>query len=98
MTTKTPPLSEKTEKKRNKKDSKSKNPSRVQHTNPSGLRQGLNRLMNEILECDDPLSHAGQYASLATAMTSSQKFSIEIGEWKKIQDRVDALEKEQHRE
>jgi hypothetical protein len=54
--------------------------------------------MNQILECDDPLSHAGQYASLANAMTNSQKFSMEIGEWKKIQARVDALEKEQMKE
>jgi hypothetical protein len=97
MKTHTPPLSGKIGKKKTDEDSKSKNKSRIQHTNPSGLRQGLNRLMNEILDCSDPLSHAGQYASLATAMTSSQRFSMEIGEWKKIQERVDALEKEQQK-
>jgi hypothetical protein len=70
----------------------------IKHSTPEGLRQGLNRLMNKIIACDDPLSHAGQYASLANAMTNSQKFSMEIGEWKKIQARVDALEKEQQKE
>lgn len=69
----------------------------IKHGSPEGLRRGLNRMMNQILNCDDPLSHAGQYASLANSMTNSQKFSMEIGEWKKIQDRVDALEKEQQK-
>jgi len=94
----TPPLSAKSDEQKGTGKSKSKNPGRVQHTNPVGLRAGLNKLMNKILVCDDPLSHAGQYASLANAMTASQKFSMEIGEWKKIQERVDALEKEQQKQ
>ena len=98
MKPKTPPLSSENDGKRQHKDKKRKRKAQIGHTSPKGLRTGLNRLMNQILECDDPLSHAGQYASLANAMTSSQKFSMEIGEWKKIQARVDALEKEQMKE
>lgn len=98
MTSETPPLSAKTDKQKGQKSTKRKRKSLIQHTSPKGLRQGLNKLMNQILSCDDPLSHAGQYASLANAMTNSQKFSMEIGEWKKIQARVDALEKEQRKE
>lgn len=94
----TPPLSEKTDKQKDTKDKKRRRKAQIGHTSPKGLRTGLNRLMNKILECDDPLSHAGQYASLANAMTNSQKFSMEVGDWKKIQARVDALEKEQRKE
>jgi hypothetical protein len=98
MKTETPPLSEKTDKQKDSNGKKRARKAQIAHTSPKGLRTGLNRLMNEILECDDPLSHAGQYASLANAMTASQKFTIEIGEWKKVQERVDALEKEQQKE
>ena len=97
MKTDTPRLSEKTDSKKGTSDTKRKRKAQIAHTSPKGLRTGLNRLMNEILECSDPLSHAGQYASLANAMTASQKFTIEIGEWKKVQERVDALEKEQNK-
>lgn len=90
---KTPLPSAETEKQKMPKGKKRKRKGHIGHTSPKGLRQGLNKLMNQILVCDDPLSHAGQYASLANAMTNSQKFSMEIGEWKKIQDRLNELEK-----
>ena len=94
MKPKTPLLSSENDGKRQHKDKKRKRKAQIGHTSPKGLRTGLNRLMNQILECDDPLSHAGQYASLANAMTSSQKFSMEIGEWKKVQDRLNELAKQ----
>lgn len=91
----TPPLSAKKPKQEGKPTDTRRY---IKHGSPEGLRRGLNRLMNQILNCNDPLSHAGQYASLANAMTNSQKFSMEIGEWKKIQARVDALEQGQKSE
>lgn len=92
MSTKAPPLSSETDERKSTASGKRKRKSHIGHTSPKGLRQGLNKLMNQILVCDDPLSHAGQYASLANAMTNSQKFSMEIGEWKKVQDRLNELE------
>ena len=94
MNSETPPLSVKSEKQKGTNVKKRSPKAQIGHTSPKGLRTGLNRLMNQILTCDDPLSHAGQYASLANAMTNSQKFSMEIGEWKKIQGRLNDLEKQ----
>ena len=94
----TPPLSAETDEQKSDEGKKRKRKAQIGHTSPKGLRTGLNRLMNQILECNDPLSHAGQYATLANAMTNSQKFSMEIGDWRKIQARVDALEKEQQKQ
>jgi len=90
----TPPLSDEIDAPNGGNNSNRKRKCHIGHTSPKGLRQGLNKLMNQILACDDPLSHAGQYASLANAMTNSQKFSMEIGDWKKIQDRINAIEKQ----
>jgi hypothetical protein len=70
---------------------KRKRKSQIGHTSPKGLRQGLNKLLNAILVCDDPLSHAGQYASLANAMTNSQKFSFDINDFRKLQAEVEKL-------
>jgi hypothetical protein len=90
-----PPSSEKANRKSKEKGSK---PGWVKHTSPDGLRRGLNRLMNRILQCDDPLSHAGQYASLANAMTNSQKMSNELDKYAKLLEEVEALKEKMEKE
>ena len=70
----------------------------IKHSTPEGLRQGLNRLMNKIIACDDPLSHAGQYASLANAMTNSQKLSFDINDFRKLQAEVEELKEKLKKE
>lgn len=90
MTTKTPPLSTENRDQSGKRSSKHY----IKHTQPEGLRSGINRLMNKILNCDDPLSHAGQYASLANAMTNSQKFSFDVQDFKKLQAEVEELKEQ----
>lgn len=69
-------------------------PGWIKHATPDGLKRGLNSLMNKILACDDPLSHAGQYASLANAMTASQKLSFDINDFKKLQAEVEELKEQ----
>ena len=94
----TPPLSAESEKQKSSKKPKSKHDGRVQHTNPAGLRAGINKLMNKILACNDPLSHAGQYASLANSMTNSQKLSFDINDFRKLQAEVEELKEKMKKE
>ena len=94
-TTDPPPSSEKQKRKSKEKGAK---PGWVKHTSPDGLRRGLNRLMNKILQCDDPLSHAGQYASLANAMTNSQKMSYDFDKYEKLLAEVEELKERMGKE
>jgi hypothetical protein len=96
MPTKTPPPSSKKQNPEGKE--KGAKPGWVKHTSPEGLKRGLNRLMNKILQCDDPLSHAGQYASLANAMTNSQKLSFDINDFRKLQAEVEELKEKLKKE
>lgn len=91
MPKKTPPLSADTDE---QKGSNRPKRSRIKHTSAKGLRQGLNKLMNDILACDDPLKHAGQYATLANAMTASQKFSFDVDDFKKLKAEVEELKEQ----
>jgi hypothetical protein len=94
MKNKTPPSSAKKQEQAPQKKRKQY----IKHSTPDGLRQGLNRLMNKIIACDDPLSHAGQYASLANAMTNSQKLSFDINDFRKLQAEVEELKEKMKKE
>ncbi len=91
----TPPLSAKKQKQEDKPIDTRRY---IKHGSPEGLRRGLNKLMNRILNCDDPLSHAGQYASLANAMTNSQKFTFDVDDFKKLKAEVDELKEKMKKE
>ena len=91
----TPPLSDDSNKQKGTNRLKR---SQIKHTSAKGLRQGLNKLMNQILACDDPLSHAGQYASLANAMTNSQKFTFDVDDFKKLKAEVEELKEKMKKE
>jgi hypothetical protein len=91
MKPKTPPFSTKKQKQEGKTGDTRRY---IKHGSPEGLRRCLNRPMNQILACDDPLSHAGQYASLANAMTNSQKLSFDINDFQKLQAEVEELKEQ----
>ena len=92
------PISPPSSAKNSEQEPQKKRKQYIKHGTPEGLRQGLNRLMNKIIACDDPLSHAGQYASLANAMTNSQKLSFDINEFRKLQAEVEELKEKLKKE
>lgn len=59
---------------------------------PEDLKKALTRMLNKILASEDPVSHAGRFASLANAWTNAHRLFLEEEEVAEIKERLDALE------
>jgi hypothetical protein len=55
----------------------------------------LVRMLNRILASDDPLAHAGRFASLANTWLNAKRLELEAGEWQEIKARLDLVEQAQ---
>jgi hypothetical protein len=62
---------------------------------PSDLQTALVRMLNKILASEDPLSHAGRFASLANTWLNAKRLELESGEWAEIKARLDLVEQAQ---
>jgi hypothetical protein len=62
---------------------------------PKHLETALTRMMNRILASDDPLSHAGKFASLANTWLNAKRLELEAGEWQEIKARLELIEQAQ---
>ncbi|HRS21417.1 MAG TPA: hypothetical protein P5510_06605 [Clostridia bacterium] len=59
---------------------------------PADLEKALARMMNKILMDEQPLVHAGQFASLANAWTNAHRVLLEEDTLANIKQRLDILE------
>lgn len=59
---------------------------------PEDLEKAIARMLNKILMSEDPVSHAGRFASLANAWTNARRLRLDVQEVKELQNRLDALE------
>jgi len=59
---------------------------------PEDLQKALTRMLNKILMCDDPLMHAGRFASLANAWTNSHRLFLEEDKYAELKERLEVLE------
>ena len=59
---------------------------------PEDLQKALTRILNKILMSDDPVVHAGRFASLANAWTNAHRLFLEEDEINAIKKRLDAIE------
>lgn len=64
----------------------------VKISTPEDLQRSLARMLNKILMCDDPLLHAGRFASLANSWTNAHRLFLEEEEITSIKRRLDAIE------
>ena len=62
-------------------------------SSPEDLQKALTRMLNKILMCEDPVVHAGRFASLANAWTNAHRLFLEEEEITAIKQRLDSLEK-----
>jgi glutamine synthetase type III len=59
---------------------------------PADLQKAISRMLNKILMDEQPLVHAGQFASLANAWTNAHRVFLEEVELANIKTRLDILE------
>jgi hypothetical protein len=62
---------------------------------PEDLERALVRMLNKILASEDPLAHAGRFASLANTWLNAKRLELEAGEWQKIKARLELVEQAQ---
>jgi hypothetical protein len=62
---------------------------------PEDLQKALVRMLNRILASDDPLQHAGRFASLANTWLNAKRLELEAGEWQEIKARLEIVEQAQ---
>ncbi|HOE45363.1 hypothetical protein [Methanothrix soehngenii] len=62
---------------------------------PEDLQKALVRMLNKILASDDPLQHAGRFASLANTWLNAKRLELEAGEWQEIKARLEIVEQAQ---
>ncbi|NPV61330.1 MAG: hypothetical protein HPY61_01645 [Methanotrichaceae archaeon] len=62
---------------------------------PKDLQKALVRMLNKILASEDPLSHAGRFASLANTWLNAKRLELEAGEWADLKSRIELLEQAQ---
>lgn len=61
---------------------------------PEDLQKALVRMLNKILASDDPLQHAGRFASLANTWLNAKRLELEAGEWKQLREDLDRLQEQ----
>lgn len=64
----------------------------VKISTPEDLQKALTRMLNKILMCEDPVGHAGRFASLANAWTNSHRLFLEELQLAEIKERLEVLE------
>jgi hypothetical protein len=62
-------------------------------SSPEDLQKALTRMLNKILMCEDPVVHAGRFASLANSWTNAHRLFLEEEEITAIKQRLDSLER-----
>ena len=67
----------------------------IKISEPSDLERALVRMLNRILASDDPLLHAGRFASLANTWLNAKRLELEAGEWQEIKSRLELIEQAQ---
>lgn len=67
----------------------------VKISEPVDLEKALVRMLNHILSSEDPLFHAGRFASLANAWLNAKRLELEAGEWRDIKTRLELVEQAQ---
>jgi len=60
---------------------------------PEDLQKAITRMLNKILMSEDPVVHAGRFASLANAWTNAHRLFLEEEEITAIKNRLDDLER-----
>jgi len=61
-------------------------------SSPEDLQKALTRMLNKILMAEDPVQHAGRFASLANAWTNAHRLALEEDEIAELKERVKKLE------
>ncbi len=64
-------------------------------SSPEDLQSSIVTMLNKILMSDDPLSHAGRFASLANTWLNAKRLELEAGEWQEIKARLEIVEQAQ---
>jgi hypothetical protein len=64
----------------------------VKISTPEDLQKALTRMLNKILMCQDPVVHAGRFASLANAWTNSHRLFLEEDKYAELKERLEFLE------
>ncbi len=64
----------------------------VKISSPTDLEKAITRMLNKILMSEDPVQHAGRFASLANAWTNVHRLFLENEELSELKQRIDALE------
>jgi hypothetical protein len=64
----------------------------VKISTPEDLQKALTRMLNKILMSEDPVVHAGRFASLANAWTNSHRLFLEELQLAEIKERLEVLE------
>lgn len=64
-------------------------------SSPEDLQSSLVTMLNKILMSEDPLSHAGRFASLANCWLNAKRLELEAGEWQAIKERLVLIERAQ---
>lgn len=59
--------------------------------NPSDLENALARMLNKILTDDDPLIHAGRFASLANSWINCRRLSLDTQELLQLKEEMAEL-------
>lgn len=62
---------------------------------PGDLERAIVRMLNKILASEDPLVHAGRFASLANCWLNAKRLELEAGEWQDIKNRLEIVEQAQ---
>ena len=60
-------------------------------SSPEDLQRALAKMLNKILMSEDPLLHAGRFASLANAWTNAHRLFLEDTEITAIKQEIEAL-------
>ncbi len=60
-------------------------------SDPEDLQRALAKMLNKILMCEDPLLHAGQFASLSNAWTNAHRLFLEDKEITAIKQEIESL-------
>ena len=69
----------------------------VKISTPEDLQKALTRMLNKILMSQDPVAHAGRFASLANAWTNSHRLFLEELQLAEIKERLEVLEQNMKR-
>lgn len=64
----------------------------VKISSPEDLQKALTRMLNKILMAEDPVQHAGRFASLANSWTNAHRQALEEGEIVELKERIKKLE------